>query len=110
MIRFEKIKLEDAFSLVQKYLQAYRIQEVSADTFSPFTKNTVARIAELSEFNASKILKMAYEVLERAVDQNVAEINVDFVLSTDEANQLAEQRQVNGISETATKDLMKESE
>lgn len=110
VIRFEKIKLEDAFSLVQKYLQAYRIQDVSADTFSPFTKNTVARIAELSEFNASKILKMAYEVLERAVDQNVAEIDVDFVLSTDEANQLAEQRQVSGISETATKDLMKESE
>jgi len=72
-------------------------QDVSADTFSPFTKKTVARIAELSEFNASKILKMAYEVLERAVDQNVAEIDVDFVLSTDEANQLAEQRQVSGI-------------
>jgi len=54
---------------------------------------------------------MAYEVLERAVDQNVAEIDVDFVLSADEANQLAEQRQVSGISETATKkDLMKESE
>jgi len=52
---------------------------------------------------------MAYEVLERAVDQNVAEIDVDFVLSTDEANQ-AEQRQVSGISETATKDLMKKSE
>jgi len=51
---------------------------------------------------------MAYEVLERAVDQNVAEIDVDFVLSTDEANP-AEQRQVSGIFQ-ATKDLMKKSE
>lgn len=110
VIRFEKIKLEDAFSLVQKYLQAYRIQEVPPDTFSPFSKDAVVRIAELSEFNASKILKMAYEVLERAVEQSAPEINVDFVLSTDETNQLAEQRQVSGISETATKDLMKESE
>jgi hypothetical protein len=110
VIRFEKIKLEDAFSLVQKYLQAYRINEVAADTFSPFTKEAVARIADLNEFNASKILKMAYEVLERGVDQNVDKIDVDFVLSTDEANQLAEQRQVSGISEADTKDLMKESE
>ncbi|HBB30999.1 MAG TPA: hypothetical protein DDZ80_10355 [Cyanobacteria bacterium UBA8803] len=110
VIRFEKIKLQDALSLVQKYLQAYRIKEVPADTFSPFNKNAIARIAELSEFNASKILKMAYEVLERAVEQNVAEVDVDFVLSTDEAGQLAEQRQVSGISETATKDLMKESD
>lgn len=110
VIRFEKIKLEDAFSLVQKYLQAYRIREVAADTFSPFTKDAVARIAELNEFNASKILKMAYEVLERAIEQSSSEIDVDFILWTDEANQLTEHRQVSGISEANTKDLMKESD
>jgi len=110
VIRLEKIKAEDAFSLVQKYLQAYRIEEVAADTFSPFTKEAVAKIAELNEFNAAKILKMAYEVLERAIQSNISEIDVDFLLSTDEANQLTEKRQVSGISETNTKDLMKESE
>jgi hypothetical protein len=110
LIRIERIKPEDAFSLVQKYLQAYRINEVDANTFAPFTEDSVAKIAELNEFNASKILKMAYEVLERAIDQKVSEIDTEFVLSTDETNQLSEQRQVSGISETETKDLMRESE
>lgn len=110
VIRFEKITVKDAYSLIQKYLQAYRVNQVDADTFSPFTQDAVAKIAELSEFNASKILKMAYEVLERAVDQNVYEIDIGFVLANDEENQLTEQRQVSGISEAKTKDLTKESE
>jgi hypothetical protein len=91
-------------------LQAYRINQVDTNIFSPFTPDAVAKIAELSEFNASKILKMSYEVLERAVEKNIAEINLDFVLAIDEATQLTEQRQVSGISEADTKDLMKESE
>ncbi|MEH2461057.1 hypothetical protein [Nostoc sp.] len=53
---------------------------------------------------------MAYEVLERAVDQNILEIDIGFVLANDEENQLTEQRQVSGISEAKTKDLIKESE
>ncbi|MEA5552893.1 hypothetical protein VB713_18270 [Anabaena cylindrica UHCC 0172] len=110
VIRFEKINVNDAYSLIQKYLQAYRINQADTNTFSPFTQDAVAKIAELSEFNASKILKLAYEVLERAVDKNIAEINLDFVLAIDEATQLTEQRQVSGISEADTKDLMKESE
>ncbi|MEI3651270.1 MAG: hypothetical protein V6D39_15035 [Dolichospermum lemmermannii FEM_B0920] len=110
VIRFEKINVDDAYSLIQKYLQAYRINQVDTNIFSPFTPDAVAKIAELSEFNASKILKMSYEVLERAVEKNIAEINLDFVLAIDEATQLTEQRQVSGISEADTKDLMKESE
>ncbi len=110
VIRFEKITVNDAYSLIQKYLQAYRIKPVDTHTYSPFTQEAVSKIAELSEFNASKILKMAYEVLERAVDQNILEIDVEFVLATNEANQMTEQRQVSGISEANTKDLMKEAE
>jgi len=110
VIRFEKINLEDVYSLIQKYLQAYRIDQLDSDKISPFTQDAIAMIAELSEFNASKILKMAYEVLERAVDTNTAQISLDFVLAIDEATQLTEQRQVSGISEAETKDLMKESE
>jgi len=110
VIRFEKINVNDAYSLIHKYLQAYRINQVDTNKFSPFTQDALAKIAELSEFNASKILKMAYEVLERAVDNNVEEINLDLVLAIDEASQRTEQRQVSGISEADTKDLMKESE
>lgn len=108
IIRFEKIKAQDAFSLVQKYLQSFRISNVSADNFFPFTKESIEKIAELNDLNASKILKMAYEVLEQAVDQNIREIDVDFITSSDE-NQFAEQHPASGISEAVTKDLMKEA-
>ena len=108
VIRFEKIKVEDALSLVQKYLQSYRITDVGSDNFLPFTKEAVGKIAELNDFNASKILKMAYEILERAVDQNIRKIDSEFIQSIDEA-QLAEQPSASGISEASTKDLMKEA-
>ncbi|OKH55544.1 hypothetical protein NIES2101_03950 [Calothrix sp. HK-06] len=110
VIRFEKIKLKDAFLLVQKYLQAYRIHTENTNELYPFTEEAVAKIAELSEYNASKILKMAYEVLERAVERMVQEINIDFVLTTDDSNPIAEERPVSGISDAKTKDLMRESE
>lgn len=107
IIKFEKIQYEDALSLIQKYLQSYRISNVSNDDFFPFSKEAIERIAELNDLNASKILKMAYEILERAVEQNVREIDVDFVTSNDE-NHFAEQNNASGISEATTKDLMKE--
>jgi hypothetical protein len=108
VIRFEKIRVEDAHSLIQKYLQYYRVSDVSADNFFPFTKEAIGKLAELNDFNASKILKMAYEVLERAVEQNAQKIDIEFIQSIDEA-QLAEQPGASGISEANTKDLMKEA-
>lgn len=82
LIRFDKIKQQDAFLLVEKYLQAYRINNESTNKLYPFTEESIAKIAELSEYNASKILKMAYEVLERAIDSKFELINLDLVLAT----------------------------
>lgn len=108
VIRFEKITLEGAFSLVQKYLQSYRTTP-AGDPFAPFSKEAVAKIAELSEFNASKILKMSYEVLERARDKNATLIDADFVSESDDTTAL-EQSQTGGIHDAPTKNLMQESE
>ncbi len=108
IIRFEKITLESAFSLIKKYLQAYRTKD-TINSFDPFTKEAVSKIAELSEFNASKILKMAYEVLEKAVDSKSSVIDESFVLDSDDVIP-SEQRQTGGIHDAPTKDLMQESE
>ena len=108
VIRFEKITLEGAFSLVQKYLQSYRINP-NDDPFAPFEKEAVVKMAELSEFNASKILKMSYEVLERARIQNISNIGASFVMESDDGNTV-EQRQTGGIHDAPTKNLMQDSE
>jgi hypothetical protein len=108
IIRFEKIRLEHAYALVQKYLHEYRIDPTSSDDLSPFTKKAVAKIAELSEFNAAKILQMAYEVLERAVSQNIEQIDASFVPSSDEILTL-EQEKTGGIHDALTKDLLQEA-
>jgi hypothetical protein len=78
VIRFDKIKPKDALLLVQKYLQAYRIHQENINILHPFTEDAVAQIAELSDYNASKILKMACEVLERGVERNAQEISLDL--------------------------------
>lgn len=110
VIRFEKITLEHAYALLRKYLKTYRIDSNYTDDLKPFTEKTVSIIAEKSEFNASKILKMAYEVLERAVDQNVTEIGVDFILSNEEETETTEEQQSSGIYDAPTKNLMQEAE
>jgi hypothetical protein len=109
LIRFEKITLEHARSLLQTYLKEYRITPTDSDGLAPFTEDAVAKISELSDSNASKILKMAYEILERAVVQNVSQIDIDFVLSDEEAI-LLEQKQARGINDTSTKDLPQEAQ
>lgn len=89
IIRFDKIKQQDALPLVQKYIQAYRIHEESIDKLYPFTEESITKIAELSDYNASKIIKMAYDVLENAVDSKVEVISLDFLLTNYDYNNLA---------------------
>ncbi len=109
VIRFEKITLEHAFALLCKHLKAYRITNTEADDISPFTKGAISKIAESSEFNASKILKMAYETLERAADKSISEIDVDLIAQEDAAG-ITEEKQTDGIHDAPTKNLMQESE
>jgi hypothetical protein len=109
VIRFEKITLEHAFALLRKYLKAYRISNAGVDDISPFTEGAVSKIAEISEFNASKILKMAYEALERASDKSISEIDVDFI-AQEEVADIIEEKQTGGIHDAPTKNLMQEAE
>lgn len=110
VIRFEKITLEHAFALLQKYLKTYRIDDVEANDIFPFTKTSVSRIAEISEFNASKILKMAYEALERAAsDKSISKIDIELI-PQEESVGTTEEKQIGGIHDTPTKNLLQETE
>jgi hypothetical protein len=66
IISFEKLTKEHIALLLRKYLSEYRIDTSKHDSLFPFTEGTVNKIGELSELNAAKILKMAYELLEKA--------------------------------------------
>jgi len=110
IVQFEKITSNDAYSLIRKYLQSYRIQSSDENDYYPFTEDAVRKIAELSEFNASKILKKAYEVLEQAVDEQLEKIDEDFISSPDEGILFEDQKGSSGIHNALTKNLMQESE
>ena len=70
VIPFEKLSKNHAFMLLKKYLTEYRINTEDQNELFPFTEQAVNKIGELSEFNAAKILKMAYEILEKAAVDN----------------------------------------
>ncbi len=109
IIRFEKITFPDTLSLLRKYLNYYRMNPTDHEDLRPFTREAVERIAELSELNASKTLKMAHDVLERAADASIPQIDVDFVLgSSDEI--VVDAGAIGGIHDAQTKDLLNESE
>ena len=105
IIPFEKITLEHVFLLVQKYLDEYRVNPDERKTLTPFTKEAISRIADQSEFNASRILKTCYEVLERAISQGAQEINLAFLNTADEVP-FDEGVQSSGIHDAPTRNLM----
>ena len=108
LIQFESIKIEHVFLLLRKYLNNYRTPDAVSDSLAPFTEEAATKMGELSDLNASKILKMAYEVLERAVDQSLPQIDVEFVSDAGGVTSFG-QKQVSGIYDAPTKDLMQEA-
>lgn len=109
IIRFEKITQANTLSLVRKYLNHYRINPTNTEDISPFTEEAVFKIAELSELNAAKALKLAYEVLERAADTELSRIDPDVVTGSSE-DLVPNNNDVGGIHDAQTKDLFREAE
>ncbi len=109
IIRFEKLTPEHVSLLVRKYLDEYRIKHTSSSGLSPFHKDAVSFIAESNEYNASKILKKAYEVLEQASEKDVETIDVKFIKSL-ESDSSVEERPSSGIHDAPTVDLREKSD
>jgi hypothetical protein len=80
IIKFEKLDKIYATLMIKKYLSEYRTPSAMAESISPFTEGAITQIGELSEYNAAKILKMCYDLLEMAADSNTEnQIDGDFV-------------------------------
>ncbi len=94
IVIFDKLSRDHVFLLLQKYLSEYRISGASPSPLFPFTEEAISIISEISEYNAAKILKMSYDLLEKAADLSDQEIiddsfvrnNIDVQTGTEEKN------------------------
>ncbi len=109
IIRFEKITRDHVTLLLKKYLNEYRIKATTSAELAPFQKDAISLIAESNEYNASKILKKAYEILELAAESDVTTIDSGFVKSTESSNS-TEERPSSGIHDAPTVDLRNKTE
>lgn len=77
IIPFEKLSKDHASLLIKKYLEEYRMNKVSDDMLFPFTECAIAKIGALAEYNATNILKMAYNLLDRASEISDSTVTID---------------------------------
>lgn len=108
IIRFEKITRDHVSLLLKKYLNEYRIKPTKSE-LSPFSEDAISMIAETSEYNASRILKKAFEILELAADSDVKNIDTAFIKSS-ESGSSTEERPSSGIHDAPTIDLREKAE
>ncbi|GAA6766480.1 hypothetical protein AAFH68_24220 [Flavobacterium sp. CGRL1] len=79
IIYFNKLNENHAISLIEIYLEQYRIKNDKNNSIEPFTKEAIALLSEKSEFNASSILERAHMLIEEAIKDGIDLINDDYV-------------------------------
>jgi hypothetical protein len=110
VIPFEKLSRRHAVLLLHKYLAEYRITSTDTNDLSPFNAGAVGRIGALSEYNAAKMLKMAYELLEKAAASGEqAMIDEAFVDAAKVEASVDSEAGIRGIQETSTVDLVRKA-
>lgn len=107
VIRFEKLSKEHASLLLKKYLAEYRTTGAVPNPLYPIKEDTVSAIGELSEYNAARILKIAYELLEKAADSKSRIIDANFVIKNREVLEEEPSRRLPSIKEAGAEDLQK---
>lgn len=106
IILFEKLSKEHVVLLLKKYLNEYRIDSNKGNSLYPFTEGAVNKMGELSEFNAAKILRMAYELLEKAsLSTSTIIIDEDFISNNRGIGEIGEEQELN-IGSVKTTDLL----
>ena len=111
VISFEKLTKEHVSLLLKKYLDEYRIDRNGASGINPFTSGAAERIGEVSEYNAARILKLAFGLLDKAAESdNVACIDADFVNKHRDTDQdLSEKESSIAVNKAETMDLPKKA-
>lgn len=111
IIPFEKLSRDHASLLLKTYLAAYRIPDYHSDPLLPFTTSSVSMIGESSEYNAAKILKTSYDLLEQAaLEDGVGEINERFVDENRGRHETAAEKAVRTIDSAPATDLLKKAQ
>jgi hypothetical protein len=111
VIPFEKLSREHTALLVGKYLSEYRINPAPLDRIHPFTSAALNKIGESQEYNAAKILKLAYELLDKAAaTEGQSVIDEEFVTNEKGALLNDIDRNVPKIEDVSPTDLLKKAQ
>ena len=108
IIIFEKLSKAHTSLLLQKYLSEYWINQERQNPLFPFTESAVNMISEISEYNAAKILKMSYDLLDKAADledQNI--IDDKFVTENIDSQSTLEVKGLSTIDNAESIDLLR---
>ncbi len=111
VIRFDKLGKEHASLLLKKYLAEYRVKRPRpSEVLLPFTEGAVSKIGELSEYNAAKILKMAYDLLDKA-SETASQTVIDdkFVLENRGVQEDASPKAILSSADADSTDLLKKA-
>jgi hypothetical protein len=106
IVPFEKLGKEHALLLIKKYLSAYRISNYQINELQPFTDDAIEYIGESSEFNASKMLKSAYELIEIAATKKAATIDKAFIEQQKTNHSIDVDKRMPTIDEAPSEDLL----
>jgi hypothetical protein len=109
VIPFEKLNPKHAKLLLKKYLGEYREEGAAPAELAPFTEAAIKEIGEVSEFNAAKILKLAYGLLEHAADEDRDEITEVAVSDYREKDPLVNEKLEATIATAESVDLLKKA-
>ncbi len=110
LVDFKKLNNKHVSLLLKKYLEEYRIKAVPWRDLDPFTPEAVDRIAELSEYNAGKILRASCDLLAKAVqDSGRTVIDADFVKAHSEGLDHDREDDVAFIEDPDAEDLKKKA-
>lgn len=108
VIFFEQLEHKHAVMLIRKYLEEYRISDQEENKLHPFKEDAVHKIAELAELNASEILQKANQLLEKAADDGIDIIDIDFVIETFGKSKNIKENTPKSIVDEPTEDLLSE--
>jgi hypothetical protein len=111
IIAFEKLNERHAIMMIKKHLEHYRIKKADKDAeLFPFTEKSIKLIGEYSEYNASKILKFAHQVIDKASSVKLKIIDEQYIKNyRNESKDFVIEASPKNITTTTTIDLKKKA-
>lgn len=109
IILFDKLSKDHAKLLIKKYLDEYR-HTPTKSALTPFTGEVIAKMGEICEYNASKILNLAYNLLDKISDDSKQDlIDLEFLNKNLENFNASNDLSTTTIDNTESTDLIKKA-